>query len=57
MMREGVRRNALRVLHPKSPHSEGVVQYIEWRDRTGAPTNFVNWWGVELRVRSRMATG
>ena len=29
---EGVRRNALRVLRPKSPHSEDIVQYIEWRD-------------------------
>ena len=32
---EGVRRNALRVLRPKSPHSEGIAQYIEWRDLRG----------------------
>ena len=31
----GVRRNALRVLHPKSPHSEEMVQYIEWRTPCG----------------------
>ena len=54
---EGVRRNALRVLRPKSPHFEDQAQYIEWRDPTGSPTNFVNWWGVELRSRSRMAIG
>ena len=29
---EGVRRNALRVLRPKSSHSEDRAQYIEWRD-------------------------
>ena len=57
MMREGVRRNALRVLCPKSSHSEESAQHIEWRDPTGAPTNFVNWWGVELRSRSRLAIG
>ena len=33
--REGVRRNALRVLRPKSSHSEEQAQYIEWRDPTG----------------------
>ena len=33
--REGVRRNALRVLRPKSLHSEKQAQYIEWRDPTG----------------------
>ena len=27
---EGVRRNALRVKHPKCPHSEEIAQYIEW---------------------------
>ena len=32
---EGVRRNALRVLRPKSPHSEEIAQYIEWRDPCG----------------------
>ena len=32
---EGVRRNALRVKHPKSPHSEEMMQYIEWRDPCG----------------------
>ena len=26
---EGVRRNALRVLCPKSPHSEEIARYIE----------------------------
>ena len=31
IMREGVRRNALRVLCPKSPHSEESAQHIEWR--------------------------
>jgi hypothetical protein len=55
--REGVRRNALRVLCPKSPHFEESAQHIEWRIPTGSPTNFVNWWGVELRVRSLMALG
>ena len=30
IVREGVRRNALRVLRPKSPHSEEIAQYIEW---------------------------
>ena len=34
-LREGVRRNALRVLRPKSPHSEEIAQYIEWRDLRG----------------------
>ena len=33
--REGVRRNALRVLCPKSPHSEEAAQHIEWRDPRG----------------------
>jgi hypothetical protein len=33
--REGVRRNALRVLRPKSPHSEDYAQHIEWRDPCG----------------------
>ena len=28
-------RMALRVLRPKSPHSEGIAQYIEWRDPCG----------------------
>ena len=32
---EGVRRNALRVLRPKSPHSEEIAQYIEWRTPCG----------------------
>ena len=32
---EGVRRNALRVLCPKSPHSEGRAQHIEWRTPRG----------------------
>ena len=31
LLSEGVRRNALRVLRPKSPHSEEIAQYIEWR--------------------------
>ena len=35
LLSEGVRRNALRVLHPKSPHSEEMVQYIEWRTPCG----------------------
>ena len=26
---------ALRVLRPKSPHSEEIAQYIEWRDPCG----------------------
>ena len=34
-LREGVRRNALQVLRPKSPHSEEIAQYIEWRDPCG----------------------
>ena len=34
-LREGVRRNALRVLRPKRPHSEEIAQYIEWRDPCG----------------------
>ena len=33
--REGVRRNALRVLCPKSSHSEESAQHIEWRDPCG----------------------
>ena len=36
--REGVRRNALRVLRPKSPHSEESAQHIEWRDPRGHAT-------------------
>ena len=32
---EEVPRMALRVLRPKSPHSEDVAQYIEWRDPCG----------------------
>ena len=57
--REGVRRNALRVLHPKSPHSEEMMQYIEWRTpcgyaavwlyrvvpyRVGTTTNYAIFW-------------
>ena len=34
-LREGVRRNALQVLRPKSPHSKDEAQYIEWRDPCG----------------------
>ena len=35
ILREGVRRNALRVLRLKSPHSEERAQHIEWRDPCG----------------------
>ena len=35
LLSEGVRRNALRVLRPKSPHSEEIAQYIEWRTPRG----------------------
>ena len=35
IVREGVRRNALRVLCPKSPHSEESAQHIEWRTPRG----------------------
>ena len=35
LLSEGVRRNALRVLRPKSSHSEEIAQYIEWRDPRG----------------------
>ena len=35
LLSEGVRRNALRVKHPKSPHSEEIAQYIEWRTPRG----------------------
>ena len=40
---EGVRRNALRVLRPKSLHSEDYAQYIEWRN--------ISWGPHELRER------
>ena len=32
---EGVQRNALRVLRPKSPHSEEIARHIERRDPCG----------------------
>ena len=35
ILREGVRRNALRVLRPRSPHFEESAQHIEWRDPCG----------------------
>ena len=34
-LREGVRRNALRVLRPSCHHSEETAQHIEWRDPCG----------------------
>ena len=35
IVREEVPRMALRVLRPKSPHSEERAQHIEWRDPRG----------------------
>ena len=43
IVREGVRRNALRVLCLKSPHSEESAQHIEWRN--------ISWGPHELRER------
>ena len=35
ILREEVPRMALRVLRPKSPHSEERARHIEWRDLRG----------------------
>ena len=35
ILREEVPRMALRVLRPKSPHSEERARHIEWRDPRG----------------------